>query len=272
MKWIGYTMYLLPTLMLVPSLILRFSAIKPVQRGYFCDDETIKYPYVEQQTVPPYLCLILWILSCLLTFAMVFVTHKSWKMVCDAVYKLMFGFCLCMLLTDVCKFSIGRLRPYFITICKPDFNDVCYDDEEIYTSDNVTYYGDYYSQKYVVGDTCTDNKDLIKEARLSFVSAHSSMSFYIAMFLIIFMNKFVKQRIMRNVFQIGNFILALWISITRVNDYKHHVEDVFMGSILGAICGFIMNGETFVSFNLVPDVGVIRQNTNTPHVENNEIK
>ena len=66
--------------------------------------------------------------------------------------------------------------------------------------------------------------------------------------------------------------MALWISITRVNDYKHHVEDVFMGSILGAICGFIMNDETFVSFNSVPDVGVILHNTNAPHMGNNDIK
>ena len=181
-------------------------------------------------------------------------THKSWKMLCDGLYKLLFCFCLCMLLTDVCKFSIGRLRPYFITICKPDLHDVCYDAEVIYISDNETYYGDYYYKKYVIGDTCTDNKDLMKEARLSFVSGHSAISFYIATFLIIFMKKYMNIRILRNLLHVGNFILALWISLSRVNDYMHHAEDVIMGSILGVICGIIMYVETFVLTNKKAEV------------------
>ena len=36
------------------------------------------------------------------------------------------------------------------------------------------------------------------------------------------------KKVGRNVLQVGNFILALWISITRVNDYMHHSEDVFL--------------------------------------------
>ena len=120
----------------------------------------------------------------------------------------------------------------------------------------------------MVGDTCTDNKDLLKEARLSFVSGHSSVSFYIAIFLIIFMKKYMNQRIMRNVFQIGNFVMALWISITRVNDYNHHAEDVIFGSILGIICAFITYAESFVLINSNHDVEL---QTRTPlKVEDNE--
>ena len=273
MKWMEFVVYLIPALLLAPSVILRFSTIEPVKRGYFCDDETIKYPYVEQQTVPTYLCLVLWIISCLLTFTIVFLSHKSWKMLGDGFYKLMLGFCLCLLFTDVCKFSIGRLRPYFITICKPYLHDVCYDDEVIYTSDNETYYGDYYYQKYVVGDTCTDNKDLLKEARLSFVSGHSSISFYIAMFLIIFMKKYVNIRILRYLLQVGNFILALWISLSRLSDYMHHSEDVIMGSILGVLCVFIViYDENFVESKMNTNSGVIYHKTNISLVENKDDK
>ena len=237
-------LYIIPGLLILPSLILHFSTIEPFHRGYLCDDNTIKYPYVENQTVPTYLCLVIWIISCLLVFTITFTLHKSWEILRVALYKLVFGFCLCILITDVCKFSLGRLRPYFITICKPEFINVCYNDEEI---NNETYYlqGNTslawikQNQKYVVGDTCTSDKDLIREARLSFVSGHSSTSFYIAIFLNIFMKTYVDRRILRTVLQVGNFILALWISITRVNDYMHHPEDVLMGAILGIICAFI---------------------------------
>ena len=262
MKWVKLIAYFIPTFLILPSIILRYSTLEPFHRGYFCDDETIKYPFVEHQTVPTYLCLILWIISCSLSFAIVFVKHKSWKMMSNELYKLMFGFCLCMLLTDVCKFSIGRLRPYFITICKPDLHDVCYDDEEIHISDNETYYGDYFYQKYVDGDTCTDNKDLLKEARLSFVSGHSSISFYTAMFLIIFMKKYINLRIVRNLLQVGNFILALWISISRVNDNMHHPEDVIFGILLGVLSTFITYAETFVLNNI--NSNDVKLETRTP--------
>ena len=242
MKWL--IPYIIPGLFILPSLILHLSKIEPFHRGYLCDDNTIKYPYFEHQTVPTYLCFVIWIISCLLVFTISFTLHKSWEILRVALYKLVFGFCLCILITDMCKFSIGRLRPYFITICKPEFINVCYNDEDI---NNDTYYlrGNTslawikQNQKYVVEDTCTSNKDLLREARLSFVSGHSSTSFYIAIFLNIFLKKYVDIRILRNVLQVGNFILALWISITRVNDYMHHSEDVLMGALLGIICAFI---------------------------------
>ena len=118
---------------------------------------------------------------------------------------------------------------------------MCYNDEEI----NETYYGDFYFQKYLVEDTCTSNKDLVTEARLSFVSGHSSISFCIAIFLNIFIKKYINLRILKNVLQIWNFILAIWISITRVNDYMHHSEDVLMGAIFGIICAFITLFENY---------------------------
>ena len=112
--------YIIPGLLILPSLILHFSTIEPFHRGYLCDDNTIKYPYVENQTVPTYLCLVIWIISCLLVFTITFTLHKSWEILRVALYKLVFGFCLCILITDVYKFLLGRLRPYFITMCKPE--------------------------------------------------------------------------------------------------------------------------------------------------------
>ena len=108
--------YIIPGLLILPSLILHFSTIEPFHRGYLCDDNTIKYPYVEHQTVPAYLCLVIWVILCLLVFAITFALHKSWKILRVAFYKLVFGSCLCMLITDVCKFSLGSLRLHFITI------------------------------------------------------------------------------------------------------------------------------------------------------------
>ena len=86
----------------------------------------------------------------------------------------------------------------------------------------------------------TGNEDLMKEARLSFVSGHSSISFYRAMFLIIFMKEYINKKLWRTMLQFTHIILAHWISITRINDYMHHPEDVIMGSIIGIACAYII--------------------------------
>ena len=62
MKWL--VPYIIPGLFILPSLILHLSKIEPFHRGYLCDDNTIKYPYFEHQTVSTYLCFVIWIISC----------------------------------------------------------------------------------------------------------------------------------------------------------------------------------------------------------------
>ena len=41
--------------------------------------------------------------------------------------------------------------------------------------------------------------------------------------------------------QFTHIILAYWISITRINDYMHHPEDVIVGAIMGTMCAFFIN-------------------------------
>jgi len=45
----------LPAVLLLPlTLTIHFVDIKPLQQGFFCDDYTLKYPYIENQTVKIY--------------------------------------------------------------------------------------------------------------------------------------------------------------------------------------------------------------------------
>ena len=126
---------------------------------------------------------------------------KSWKLLLDALYKLILGFSICMFITDVSKFSFGRLRPYFLTVSNPNLEDVCYQVEDEYIeedNDSDYYYPEIVHLKYVVEEKCTGNRDLLKEARLSFVSGHSSTSFYTALFLIFFMKKHINMWILKD--------------------------------------------------------------------------
>ena len=157
-------MCLIPTFIILPSLILHFSSVEPFHRGYFCEDTSIKYPYVEQQTVPAYLCLVIWIILCLIHFSIAYVSQQSKKMLFAALYKLILGFSLCMFITDGSKYSFGRLRPYFLAVCNPNLEEVCYQIEDSYIEvedSNYTYTEIHHSKYVIENDTCTGNKYLI---------------------------------------------------------------------------------------------------------------
>lgn len=246
MNWKLLILNLVPLIILIPSIVLRFSSVEPFHRGYFCLDTSIQYPYVEHQTIPSYLCLLIWIILGVFHFTMSFITHRSWKMLMQGVYKFLLGFSLCLLVTDVSKFSLGRLRPYFMAVCNPNLDFVCYDhqiEEPEYDENGTYFYPEIHHQRYVDEvDTCTTlDRNVLKEARLSFVSGHASTSFYAAVFLTIFMNSYITEWSVRILLQITHILLAIWISITRITDYMHHPEDVVFGCILGIFTALLVH-------------------------------
>ena len=246
MNWKLLILNLIPLIILIPSFVLRFSSVEPFHRGYFCLDTSIQYPYVEHQTVPSYLCLLIWMILAVFHFTMSCIKNQTWKMLMQGVYKFLLGFSLCLLVTDVSKFSLGRLRPYFMAVCNPDLDSVCYHDhigEPEYDENGTYFYPDIHYQRYVDEvDTCTTlDRNVLKEARLSFVSGHASTSFYAAVFLTIFMNSYITEWSVRILLQIAHILLAIWISITRITDYMHHPEDVVFGCILGIFTALLVH-------------------------------
>ena len=86
-------------------------------------------------------------------------------------------------------------------------------------------------QKYVNGSEVCNNSHLLHEARLSFMSGHASFSFYCATFLIMYINNKELWSKIALCIQILLFILATWISFTRISDYYHFLFDVVCGAL-----------------------------------------
>jgi phosphatidate phosphatase len=127
MKVVTKLVECLPFLVILTlTLVLHFT-ITPIQRGFFCGDHTLKYPYIEHQTVPQYVCLVLWIGISGLTIITTQILQKSTST--KTIMNMISGALSCTLLTDVVKHSVGKLRPHFLTLCNPDYNNVCYDQE-----------------------------------------------------------------------------------------------------------------------------------------------
>ena len=237
-------------------------------RGFYCDDENLKHPYVPHSTVPTSICLIIWICLATLFITIVEVT-RSYAMssknqrrnkpikdnpipwIAVELYRY-FGFFFLggastVVFGELAKYTIGRLRPHFLTVCGPQLTTELCKDEFGY-------------QKFVTepDDLICENikngrftmKEL-HEARLSFLSGHSAFSFYAGLFLIIYLqarlnnfpiidniciSRFSKAfKILRPFIQFGLIILSLWISLTRISDYYHHPLDVATGAVVGSI-------------------------------------
>ena len=85
-------------------------------------------------------------------------------------------------------------------------------------------------------EVCNAEKPhLLHEARLSFMSGHASFSFYCATFLILYMKSKQLNWMSKIVpcIQILLFMLATWISFTRISDYYHYPSDVVCGALTG---------------------------------------
>lgn len=70
----------------------------------------------------------------------------------------LFGLSMCLLLTEIGKVTVGRLRPHFLDVCKPDFRTInCFEPAQ---------QGSIYKPIYTGGSFCTGDKTKVKEARL----------------------------------------------------------------------------------------------------------
>ncbi|XP_033019646.1 phospholipid phosphatase 1 isoform X1 [Lacerta agilis] len=146
-----------------------------------------------------------------------------------ALYKALgtfiFGAAISQSLTDIAKYSIGRLRPHFLDICVPDWPRInC-------------------SAGYIENFKCLGNKAKINEARLSFYSGHSSFSMYCMLFLALYLQARMKgdwARLVRPTSQFGLIAASIYVGLSRVSDYKHHWSDVLTGLIQGALVAILI--------------------------------
>jgi len=154
-----------------------------------------------------------------------------WKYLIWKLYKKLsvfyFGAISLVLVTTITKYTTGRLRPNFIDLCQPDID----------CGDNIN------KNDFIENYTCTNgDKNQILDARMSFVSGHSTYSSYCAIYFCIYLQMEMKSYLLislRTVLQLMSILAALFSGLNRIAINKHHWSDVFAGLMLGTICAIV---------------------------------
>ncbi|XP_051963822.1 phospholipid phosphatase 1 [Xyrauchen texanus] len=203
---------------------------KPFKRGFFCSDDTIKYPFKEDTIsyqllmgiIIPFTLIVIILGECLPIYlrSRSSFSYEYIGRVYKVIGSFVFGAALSQSLTDIAKYSIGRLRPHFLTACKPNWSLIdC-------------------KSGYIENFTCTGDQTISNEGRLSFYSGHSSFSMYCMLFLALYLQsrlRFGWARLLRPTLQFSFIAASLYVGLSRVSDYKHHWSDVLTGLIQGAL-------------------------------------
>ena len=255
------------------ACLLEKNVIPSHNRGFFCSDESIRYPYKEEQTVSgKWMFGINFIISLFLFIIgeKCFVPAKQTcgqqntsnkQNIISRLYnsnhlwytralKILFSLVWCMsatlMVTSIIKSTSGSLRPHFMSICNPSVT--C-------SANNTAYNVNYACQVPMTHEY----QKKINEARRSFPSGHASFSAAVMAFNMLYVQfryrlvncHFLKCKrsafcifddlysFLRPFLQIGLIGVASFIAMSRVSDYYHHLVDVTVGFLLGTFIGLL---------------------------------
>ncbi|KAF3835075.1 hypothetical protein F7725_027633 [Dissostichus mawsoni] len=215
----------------LPFLIIETSTIKPYQRGFYCSDESIRFPRKEGDTISDAVLCGVGILIAIFTIVIgecfrIHQLHEGTKSFVGnpyvaALYKQMgvflFGCAVSQSFTDIAKVSVGRMRPHFLDVCKPDFSTIdC-------------------SMGYITNYTCTGDESDVQEARKSFFSGHASFSMFTMLYLAFYLHSRFSwrgARLLRPLLQFTLLMMAFYTGLSRVSDHKHHHRCFVQGALV----------------------------------------
>lgn len=223
----------------IPFFVCELKAVTPYRRGFFCGDSSITYPYIERESIPDTLLIAGGIAITGLAIALgecyrvrfrgvhsrAFVRNCYVSCLYKELGSFLFGCCVGQSLTNMAKLSIGRLRPYFLSVCNIT-----------YASLNCT------PGSYISHVTCRQpSAKLVEEARKSFFSGHASFAMYTMMYLAFYLQARLSwrgARLLRPLIQSLLVMIAIYTGLSRISDYRHHPTDVLTGFIQGGLTAY----------------------------------
>ncbi|KAI0701474.1 phosphatidic acid phosphatase type 2/haloperoxidase [Cytidiella melzeri] len=212
-------------------------AIAPYEREFSVDDTLISHKHRPNQ-ISGNMNITVALGVPLLVVVILGTVIKSAIHIHHGLLSLYSGSAFTALITEALKNRVaGRLRPDFLSRCK---------------------------WKEAIA-ACSGKLETVQDGRRSFPSGHSSEAFAGMTFLSLFLagitgawlfqetlpsRALTSSRLARLFLTLFPMAFATWVAVSRLEDYRHHKEDVIVGSLLGAFtaatCYFIYWPNPFV--------------------------
>lgn len=163
-----------------------------------------------------------------------------WSKFWTKAYPFLFGLIANGLITQCTKLFIGRLRPYFIDVCRPvsTINGSQYD---FYAMTDCSMLHNVFITDYECRLSNKSEKllNMVEQTQMSFFSAHTTLITYSIIYICFLINDRINIsnlysfKILLLYMSLG--IFAIWIGYTRIDDHWHHWEDVLVGYLVGVV-------------------------------------
>ncbi|GEQ71658.1 hypothetical protein JCM33374_g5344 [Metschnikowia sp. JCM 33374] len=199
---------------------------KPFNRQFKLNDSTLQHPFATHERVTGNMCILLAsvVPTLVITVLTFFKHHKAknhaWHVLQVSILGLALTIAVDGVITDILKGWVGRPRPDFLARCGP------------IRGTPVDQFVDVSVCTAPLGDS------LLADGMRSTPSGHSSISFsaflYLAMWIY---GQFQLAHHPRNIHLHAlaglPLVLASYVALSRVQDYRHHFVDIFSGGFLG---------------------------------------
>ncbi|RKP38667.1 phosphatidic acid phosphatase type 2/haloperoxidase, partial [Dimargaris cristalligena] len=222
----------LPDWVLVIIMALAFFAIDkihPFRREFSLEDKTIQHPMKPDTVTPTMLIIISFVIPIVVIFFNAVFIRRSWFDLHQGWLGCMLALTLTIMVTHTLKVTVGRLRPDFIDRCKLDRSNGTPTDPGIGLSNS---------------SLCTQtNSKILRDGMKSFPSGHSSMTFAGMTYLTLYLAGKLhihdqKGHTIKTFITIMPLLGAALVAVSRTCDYRHHWQDVTIGSIIGILCAY----------------------------------
>ena len=231
-------------LLVVPAVILLILVIlnPTFERGFYCDDESLHYPYHSDTVsiavagiiaglLPAIAIIIIELLRKRKTLKTPLGRSRFFHNLYAHLGPFIVGLVFQQLTAEIGKHIIGRLRPHFLQLCRPQFLVEGREAEGMMSCTDM----DKPWNHYIVVDRdnssafrCTNPAHLLEDGSWdktlqdsvkSFPSAHSSVSFYGMLFLVGYFQKranfFEYASVLTPFFQLTFIVIAFSIALSR---------------------------------------------------------
>ncbi|KAI0697825.1 lipid phosphate phosphatase 1 [Cerioporus squamosus] len=193
--------------------------LPPFERDFSTKDPLIDHKHRPNQISGDFNWTLAFVVPVAIT-VVVGLLRRSAHEVHHSLLALYSGRGLCALVTEALKNRIGRLRPDFLDRCKWD----------------------------KALKACAGKAESVLDGRRSFPSGHSSTAFAGMTFLSLWIAGFsgawclsqpvpggslLSSKLARLTLSLLPLAFATWVAVSRVEDYRHHKEDVIVGSLIG---------------------------------------